>query len=111
MTLTIGTPTSISATSTNSVTSTSHTHAIDDSALVSTGMAGLAVGTIGTYASFICNDVATVSAGTTVLGSTLTYASTSSGVGLNSGTPAGTWRCMGYRGTNTSVVTTYLRIS
>jgi hypothetical protein len=120
-TMTLGTPTSISATSTNSVTSTSHTHAIDDSALVSTGMAGLAVGSIGTYAYLGSAADGTVTAGTTYAGSGLRYAghaasssfSDSTASAISATVPAGTWRAMGSQVNSPSrqAITLYLRIS
>ena len=64
-------------------------------------------GAVGTYAFLIQVSGAAVTAGSTLAGSTLRYASlgaTSVGAGLvngnlgvgNSGTPSGTWQCMGY---------------
>ena len=65
-----------------------------------TGNAALGVGGVGTYAflQYAVNassntiDV-TVSAGTTVSGSSLLYSSSNNST---SGTPSGTWRCMGF---------------
>lgn len=73
--------------------------------------AGATVGSVGTYGLFTCSAGGTVSAGSTVAGSSLEYASVSSGGVVKSGTPSGTWRCMGHRGTSTTVTTVYLRIS
>ena len=104
-TMTLGTPTSISATSTNSVTSTSHTHAIDDSALVSTGMAGLAYGDVGTYS--FGRPTSTIAANGTVAGSSLRASDDSGSAG---GVFAGTWRNMGDSVASTQA-TVFLRIS
>ena len=69
------------------------------------------VGAVGTYGLFSSSVSGTIYAGDTVAGSTLTYASVSSGGVLRNGVPSGTWMCMGYRGTSTTVTTVYLRIS
>jgi hypothetical protein len=62
--------------------------------------AGASVGAVGTYA-FLSRPVnvgsgGTVAAGGTAAGSTLRYTSTNSYRGRGTGTPSGTWRCMGH---------------
>jgi hypothetical protein len=75
-------------------------------------LAGIGAGNVGSYA--YCTRAVTevtYTIGTTIAGSSLRYSSAS---GLNSGTPGGTWRCMGWAGgTPNSVNTTtlWLRIS
>jgi len=86
---------------------------IDDSALVSTGMAGLAVGSIGTYALLRQTTTSTArSPGATVAGSSLRYAD--AGGNAMTTTPAGTWRVMGQMVSGVAVATNttvWLRIS
>ena len=66
-----------------------------------------AVGAVGTYAA--CRTSGEVLPGATIAGSSLEYAGVNS-VGVTvSGTPPGTWRCMGY--TINNRLTMYLRIS
>jgi hypothetical protein len=81
--------------------------------------AGASVGAVGTYAYCVKLTSTTISAGSTISGSNLRYGGLgrdSEGAFLNvySGTPAGTWRAMGYAGsTNFSTYsgTVWLRIS
>jgi hypothetical protein len=94
-------------------------------AQVGTATAGLAVGDVGSYALLWHNTTAAETPGTTVAGSTLRYASTTTDatnplVGYGPTAPAGTWRCMGHtavQGGGTayaftiSNVTVWLRIS
>src|SRR5690606_2425202 len=49
-TITMGTPSTLTSTSTNAVTTTSHTHVIDQANIAANGTAGLSVGGVGTYA-------------------------------------------------------------
>jgi hypothetical protein len=74
--------------------------------------AGLSAGAVGSYAYCTrAGDSLTYTIGSTIAGSSLRYSNAN---GLNSGTPGGTWRCMGYAaGTPNSVNTTtlWLRIS
>lgn len=127
-TVTLGTPSSITSSSTNSVTATSHTHALS-AASVGALSASLAVGAVGTYA-FLGNTLSDSDniAGDTVAGSNLRYAgilstspwSTDYSAGNQTGgvgstnTPTGTWRCMGTSGATTQPyygATLWLRIS
>lgn len=85
--------------------------------------AGASVGAVGTYAFLMVNNTSSfsVSAGSTSAGSSLRYAgnnSTTAGSYSYSGTPSGTWRCMGYAIKTTigcsdaySQATVWLRIS
>jgi hypothetical protein len=107
VTVTMGTPGTLTASTTNAVTSVSHTHVIDEDSIVSVGMAALAAGAIGTYATAYTIDGSSNNFGATEAGSNLRPASASSGGAAGSGNLSGTWRCMGY-GPN---ITTYLRIS
>lgn len=98
-TITLGTPGSITATSTNSVSTNSHTHAISEVSirdLISQGGAGLK----GTYAFLTCTTVANVYAGQTKPGSELAYSNGAGRAGVsgevNVRRPTGTWECMGY---------------
>lgn len=89
--------------------------------------AGLAVGSIGSYALLWNNNTGADTPGTTVAGSTLRYANAftyisgtnTQFVGYGGTAPAGTWRCMGHTGVNNggayvfnlSNITLWLRIS
>jgi hypothetical protein len=120
-TMTLGTPSTLTSTSTNAVTSTSHTHDIDEANIVANGMAGLAVGSIGTYAYLGSAADGTVTAGTTYAGSGLRYAghlassnfSDDTASAISATVPAGTWRAMGTANNVISrqAITLYLRIS
>jgi hypothetical protein len=74
--------------------------------------AGASAGAVGTYAYCTrAGNSSTYTIGSTIGGGDLRYSNAN---GLNSGTPGGTWRCMGYAaGTPNSVNTTtlWLRIS
>ena len=104
-TISMGTPSSITATSGNSVTSTSHTHAISEGTIRSLISDG-GVGNIGTYAYLFNQSGSTLNAGDTTSGSNLKYSSNN---GIGSGSPSGTWRIMGYSSNNASSL--YLRIA
>lgn len=74
---------------------------IPTTAQVLSATAGASVGAVGTYAFLLVNNAAnfSVSAGSTSAGSSLRYAGNNSStvyVQTFSGTPAGTWRCMGF---------------
>lgn len=85
--------------------------------------AGASVGAVGTYAFLLDNTLnATNAAGSTKAGSSLRYAGVGTDTDLiplaivNSGTPSGTWRCMGYSAkaplaSNGNGATLWLRIS
>lgn len=85
---------------------------------VNTAIASSSVGAVGTYA-FLGRSGATINPGSTYAGSNLSYASvggdtsdSNDDLGRLTGTPSGTWRCMGYlfnSGRNTG--TLFLRIS
>lgn len=87
-------------------------------ATVTTAIASSTLGAVGTYA-FLGRSGATISPGSTYAGSNLSYASvggdtgdSNDNLGRLTGTPSGTWRCMGYlynSGRNTG--TLFLRIS
>jgi hypothetical protein len=82
--------------------------------------AGASVGAVGTYAFLrqptVSGNAASIGAGGTLAGSSLGYSSTA---GTLSGTPSGTWRCMGFMQANFDSysnitgfgVTVWLRIS
>lgn len=82
------------------------------SAGVGAGTAGIGAGNVGSYAYCTrAGNSSTYTIGSTIGGGDLRYSNAN---GLNSGTPGGTWRCMGYAaGTPNSVNTTtlWLRIS
>lgn len=106
----MGTPSSITATSTNSTTGTSHTHALPESA-VRTLIADGTVGAVGTYALLTMPGNGAIRApGFTTAGGNLEYANADGG---GNGSPAGTWRLMGTIGTATATQRTslWLRIS
>ena len=99
-TLTLGTPSSITSTSTNSVTATSHTHEIS-AATIRALISDSTHGQVGTYA-FMYHTLATLpNPGTTTAGSNLHYTDVKndSTTGVSA---SGTWRLMGdSRGSDT----------
>lgn len=115
-TIALGTPSSITSSSTNSVTSTSHTHALGE-ATVRSLIADGPVGAVGTYAFLTPGGTGRITPGTTRAGSTLYYTGGSGSFGDegNNHQPAGTWRCMGYLTSYWSgdgrMATLWLRIS
>jgi hypothetical protein len=94
---------------------------IDDSALVSTGMAGLAVGSIGTYAYLGSAADGTITAGAAYAGSDLRFAghaaesnfTDNTASAISATAPSGTWRAMGSQVNSATrqAITLYLRIS
>ncbi len=91
--LTLGTPASLNATTTNLVSATSHSHDVDVASIVQAGTVALAAKGVGTYA-FARNMAATErTPGDTLAGSSLQAASVGGGL---SDTLAGTWMCLGY---------------
>lgn len=111
-TITLGTPSSITTTSTNSVTSTSHTHELAASTVMALLVNGSTLGAVGTYALLYKTTTGAVSPGSSVSGSALRYSNADE---ENSGTPSGTWRAMGYTQngglTDGNSVTLYFRIA
>jgi len=91
--LTLGTPTAITATSGNTVSATSHTHALGESAVRALLAEGLR-GQVGTYAQATKKTAGDVDAATAVAGSALAPAA--DGVDAGVGAFGGTWRCMGF---------------
>ena len=68
-------------------------------------------GAVGTYGFFLKTSSGTSSPGSTISGSSLSW---SNGGGNNSGSPSGTWRCMGFVpifGSDAERSTSWLRIS
>lgn len=113
-TISMGTPSSITATSTNSVTASSHTHEITEGTIRSLISDG-SVGAVGTYAMLRNNSSTLNTQGSTLSGSNLMY-SPARGWGTVSGSPSGTWMCMGRAGgsgynISEERVTIWLRIS
>lgn len=106
----MGTPSAITATSTNSVTATSHTHELPATEVAKL-IASLPVGSIGSYAFLRYTGSSDILVGEAVSGSSLSYTS-GSGVG-NGGSPSGTWRAIGriYLSSNDDRSTLFLRIS
>jgi hypothetical protein len=93
-TFTMGTPGSVTATSTNAVTTTSHTHSLSSSA-VRTLYAEGGAGVLGTFGHFVCTGTVAASlrsAGYQAAGSTLLWSSV---VGYTQAAPAGTWELCG----------------
>lgn len=110
-TLNLGTPGTLTSSTTNSVGTTDHTHAVDEDSIVSVGMAALGLGAVGTLA--LCRRVAAgnTAPGDTIAGSGINYASAS---GADPGqSPTGTWRCLGNcTGPSGALATTlFVRIS
>lgn len=69
--------------------------------------AGATAGAVGAYGFFAYNGAGTPAPGATTAGSNLNYSSVSSGGTIQSTSPSGTWRQMGYGDRNS----TWLRIS
>ncbi|QRE00589.1 hypothetical protein [Pseudomonas phage Itty13] len=106
-TLTLGTPGTISTGTGNSVTATSHTHALSlTTADVTSLTADAGIGAIGTYAYLFNSSGPNVGAGGTTSGANLRWTSHNA---VSGGAPSGTWRCMGNG--NTGGATVWLRIS
>ena len=105
-TLTLGTPSSITATSTNSVTGTSHTHEIS-SATIRELIATMGVNLVGTFVFARKLNSGSIVLDQTISGSNLAPASTGT-TGLQSAL-SGTWRCLGNASQNDA--TLFLRIS
>jgi hypothetical protein len=75
---------------------------------VGTATAGLAAGSVGSYALLNSLSVATRNSGATVAGSNLRFANTyaeGSTVGYSTQTPSGTWRLMGNTGNYNATLT------
>jgi len=116
-TITLGTPGAITATSTNSVSATSHTHAITEGTIRTLIAAGTA-GALGTYAMLRyagSNATGSLPPGTTQSGSNLRFSAASGST--SGGAPSGTWMAMGQFSTynpaspNAGHATVFMRIS
>jgi hypothetical protein len=116
-TITLGTPGEITATSTNSVTGTSHTHAITEGTIRTLIAAG-AAGAVGTYAMLRYagnNATGSLPPGTTQSGSNLRFSAANGST--SGGAPSGTWMAMGQFSTynpaspNAGHATVFMRIS
>ncbi|WP_449043715.1 hypothetical protein [Paracoccus versutus] len=93
-TLNMGTPSSITADSTNSASGNTHTHAIS-AATIGELVSRLSVGAVGTYAMLAdINTSADLNPGATRAGSNLRYAS--AGGQTFGSAPAGTWQLCGF---------------
>ena len=93
-TISMGTPSSITADSTNSAAGNTHTHAIS-AATIGELMSRLSVGAVGTYALLAdVNTSADLNPGATRAGSNLRYAS--AGGQTFGSAPAGTWQLCGF---------------
>lgn len=90
-TITLGTPSAITATSGNTVTSTSHTHSLSESA-VRTLIADGTAGQVGTYALLEFQGSGILGPNDTQPGSALRWSTADGWPGV---APAGTWRLMG----------------
>lgn len=103
----LGTPSSITADSTNSRTPTSHTHALSSEA-VGELMARVGTQSVGTFSMMRLITTSGANPGTNVAGSNLRF-SNIAGI-VSSTVPSGTYRCMGYipEGSNNGSVTTTL---
>lgn len=105
-TVALGTPGTITATSTNSVSATSHTHDVDWGG----GFAAVAAGAIGSlvFASYS----GTLNYGSSVAGSSLFPGATNSGANdVRATALSGTYRCLGFKDSATGLYTVYVRIS
>jgi hypothetical protein len=120
-TITMGTPSAITATSSNTVTATSHTHALT-SATVRTLLSEASLGAVGTYAFLRRNAKHTpILKGEIIAGSALRYAGVIDSDGdylsqleLSDNTaPSGSWMAMGSVGSITTQysATVFLRVA
>lgn len=99
----LGTPSSITADSTNSRTSTSHTHALS-SGTVGELMALVGTQSVGTFSMMRLITTSGANPGTDVAGSNLRFSNTAGS--FSSTVPSGTYRCMGYIPSGASSVAT-----
>jgi len=110
-TITLGTPGTLGPNTTNDVTGTSHTHAINTVNVVGDGVANQSAGNNGVYGLMWANTNVIYNPGDTVAGSKLNWSNAN---GTNTGgTPNGTWMCMGYSytGSGTPRVCLWKRIA
>lgn len=110
-TVTLGTPGTLTATTSNAVQTAGHTHNVDAASVASVGNTLLGTGGVGTYALMRHINNAVVAAGASAAGASLRYASAG---GSGEGTvPAGTWRCMGFSFGQDAInsTTLYMRIA
>lgn len=91
-TMTLGTPSTLTATSTNAATVGSHTHAVDAN-LARTQMGNADVAEVGTYALMTNIGATNLTRGDTCPGGDLRYTSVTTSSANGSG---GTWRAMGH---------------
>lgn len=109
--ITLGTPTSITPTGGNTVTATSHTHDLPENTVRSL-IAGGTAGTIGTYAMLRLNPGGSATHSQNIPASAIAQFSNASGDG-GSGSPSGTWQCMGYASgsSNADRTSIFLRVA
>ncbi|WP_323010033.1 tail fiber protein [Paracoccus sp. (in: a-proteobacteria)] len=100
-TVTLGTPSSITATSTNSASGNTHTHALS-AATVGTLYSQVAIGAIGSCAFCHVDGGELISPNTTVAGSRLSYSNAGNASGSLGNHPSGTWACAGFIPANTA---------
>lgn len=108
-TITMGTPGTLTASTANSATGTTHTHAVDEDSICGVGNAALPVGAQGTWGLFKYTGSGTLNPGSTTAGSNLEYARVAGD--SNGSSPGGTWRCMGFcqGGGSSGSTTVFLR--
>ncbi len=91
LTIDLGTPTSVTGSSTNSVTATSHTHALT---VAASDVIPASAASIGAYGFLQHTGSGQINPGTAVAGSSLAW--TNAGGGTSATAVTGTWKCMGY---------------
>jgi hypothetical protein len=121
-TFTLGTPGSVTSSSTNGVTATSHTHALANGAVTTAKLeaaeqmtttnvlnatASATLDAVGTYALLKYTGVGSVASGGTALGAQFRFTNVE---GTTAGIPTGTWRVMG-AGVVSGTITLGLKIS
>lgn len=105
-TVTLGTPTTLTANTENIVSTTSHAHKVDWNG----GVASIDAGAIGSFVFASYSDTAAY--GATVPGSSLFPGATNSGANdARSTALSGTWRSLGYKNSIAGLFSLYMRIS
>lgn len=89
----LGTPTTLSASTTNTVGSTTHAHDVDVASIAGAGNAALSTGAQGTWGLFRFTGSGTLNNGSVVAGSQLEYARVTGDT--NGVSPGGSWMCDG----------------
>jgi len=109
-TITLGLPSTLSASSSNDVSGYSHTHAVNTLSVVQDGTKQIGAGAVGSYAMLYTQVNSVASPDDVRSGGNLNYADADGGTGAS---PGGSWRCMSRSnaGTLGTRVSLWVRIS